>query len=60
MWSPSVLTYTDFGNLMKPRKDILDEIVDLDVKRMNEKFFFNCKAYEFKSEQNCCLNFNYV
>jgi hypothetical protein len=50
MWSPSVLTYTDFGNLMKPRKDILDEIVDLDVKRMNEKFFFNCEAYEFKSE----------
>jgi len=35
---------------MKPRKDILDEIVDLDVKRKNEKFFFNCKAYEFKSE----------
>jgi hypothetical protein len=30
---------------MKQRKDILDEIVDLDVKRMHEKFFFNCKAH---------------
>jgi len=44
MYSPRVLKYTDFGNLMKLRKDILDEKVDLAVKRMHEKFFFNCKA----------------
>jgi hypothetical protein len=44
MYSPRVLKYTDFGNLMKQRKDILDEKVDLAVKRMHEKFFFNCKA----------------
>lgn len=45
---------------MKQRKDILDEILNLDVKRMHEKFFFNCKAYEFKTGHNCCLTFNYV
>jgi hypothetical protein len=29
---------------MKQRKDILDEKVDLAIKRMHGKLFFNCKA----------------